>query len=464
MAISFPLLSSSITFAQSIETLKVDSQPFGVSTRYIGAVEGNVNFNIKDLQDLGINTYRIYGGMARWEAQDDDGRYGWPSIAEIKANPNVINWDWWDTIMTNPPNGSMYWSSGDSNTVWQGNARTVFSQLKQAGIRPVVTVRTIGVSWKPDWALQLNPPRTVEDWNEWWEHVFATVYWMNVRNDYGVDEWELSNEPDNRDQGWGGNQADYFELVKVVKEAIDYVYKTYLPGRTYHIHAPKTVTGSSWPFVALQQIPDFFTSMNIHNYDLDISNYTRRVRQAMSKTALANAPLWLGEWGTFKGGYDDVAFSVNLIKNLMRGCLPETYVYGSHIFSLYDWGKQGGFKGLIGWDQKRTLSYYAMRMGIRALQGGKPTFSVPTRNPNLMAMATKDNRNSVYLLVANSGAEADTLNVDLSALKRVGVGTVWEFSGRVSDDVVGNVTLKQGIANLNLPATAAILVEFQDSK
>ncbi|MEG4074877.1 hypothetical protein QUA30_19640 [Microcoleus sp. Pol14C2] len=60
-----------------------------VSTRYIGAVEGNINFDIKDLQDLGINTYRIYGGMSRWEAEDDDGKYGWPSLDEIKTNPNI---------------------------------------------------------------------------------------------------------------------------------------------------------------------------------------------------------------------------------------------------------------------------------------------------------------------------------------------------------------------------------------
>ncbi|NJM63444.1 MAG: hypothetical protein HC849_30005, partial [Oscillatoriales cyanobacterium RU_3_3] len=34
------------------------------------------------------------------------------------------------------------------------------------------------------WALQTESPRTEADWNEWWEHVFATVYWLNVRNDY----------------------------------------------------------------------------------------------------------------------------------------------------------------------------------------------------------------------------------------------------------------------------------------
>ena len=47
--------------------------------------------------------------MQRWEAQDDDGVYGSPSIAQIKANVNAVNWAWWDNVMTTPPNGSDYW-------------------------------------------------------------------------------------------------------------------------------------------------------------------------------------------------------------------------------------------------------------------------------------------------------------------------------------------------------------------
>src|SRR5690349_5035 len=43
-------------------TLNVASKQWGMSTCYIGAVEGSSRFNIADLQDLGINTYKIYGG------------------------------------------------------------------------------------------------------------------------------------------------------------------------------------------------------------------------------------------------------------------------------------------------------------------------------------------------------------------------------------------------------------------
>ncbi|MDY7013692.1 MAG: hypothetical protein SVX43_08890 [Cyanobacteriota bacterium] len=460
IAIALSLLNPRITLAQSSTTLKISGTPWGVSTRYIGACEGNVNFDPQDLQDLGMNTYRIYGGMARWEAEDDDGEYGWPSIAEIKANPDSIDWEWWDRIMTNPPNGSDYWQSGSPNEVWQGNARTLFGTLKEAGIRPVLNLRNVDTLWNPSWALQLNPPRTPEDWNEWWEHVFATVYWLNVRNDYQVDEFEIHNEPEHRDQGWGGSQADYFELVKVAGDAIDYVYRTYLPERTYHIHAPVSVGGSRWPLAALQNIPNHFDSVSIHDYASDISEYVGLVHRWMNDYGHADSPLWLGEWGTYQTGYDDLQFSLSLIENAIRGSQPDSYVYGSHIFSLYDWGVDGGH-GLVGARGERRMGYYALRMAIRVLQGGRTTFATSTPNPDLMAIATRDENNNIDLLVVNHGETSYTVNTELEELANLGTGTVWEFSASVKDEIVGQLPLDRGRTQFAIPARAAMAIEFQ---
>ena len=448
------LVNHSFLLAQNTETIKISGTQWGVSTRYIGAVEGSIDFNINDLKNLGINTYRIYGGMSRWEAKDDDEVYGLPTVAQIKANPNVINWNWWDNIMTNPPQGSDYWWSGAPGTVWQGNARTIFSTLKQAGIRPVLTIRNVDNTWNPSWSLQLNPPRTDEDWNEWWEHVFATVYWLNVRNDYQVDDFEIHNEPDNRAQGWGGTQADYFELVKVAKNAIDYVYKTYLPGRTYHIHAPATVGDSHWPREAMQQIPSYFDTINIHDYAQDISDYTEQIRLSRGDRAM---PIWLGEWGSYQNEYESISFAINLINNLIRASQPG-YIEGSHLFSLYDWVNQGKHQGLIGPKGERRVSYYALRMGIRALQGGRPTFLTSTSDADLMAMTTK-NESGKYLLVTNSGSKSYTVDVTSELIEK-GTGVVWEFSAEVMDEQVNNLVFDHGHAIVTIPANAAILIHF----
>jgi hypothetical protein len=463
----FELLHPSWILAQGRDraatiTLNVVQTPSGISTRYIGAVEGSFNFDVNDLKDLGINTYRIYGGMSRWEAKDDDGVYGKPTLAEIKANPNRVNWKWWDQVMTYPSGGSDYSWSGQPDQVWKGNARTIFSTLKQAKIRPVLTIRNTDNLWNPAWALQLNPPRTPEDWNEWWAHVFATVYWLNVRNDYQVDEFEIHNEPDNRDQGWGGNQADYFELVRVARDAIAHVYTRYLPGRTFFIHAPVTVGGSRWPFDALKSISSLFTSMNIHDYDADISIYTQRIRQSIRGTAHAQSPLWLGEWGSYTNQYNSVPFGLTLLKNMIRGSQAgDRYIYGSHIFSLYDWGNQEIAQGLIG-PKGRRICYYAMRMGIRALQGGRQTFATETANTNVMAMTTQDVNNVIHLIIVNDDKTPYQVVANLSTLITKGRATVWEFSDRYKDEVIGTLRVQQGDLAIAVPANSAILIQLQN--
>lgn len=64
------------------------------------------------------------------------------------GNPNVINWSWWDTVMTTPPGGSDY--SWDGNPgVWQENARTIFQTLQQNGILPVVVLRPVSPGGVP---------------------------------------------------------------------------------------------------------------------------------------------------------------------------------------------------------------------------------------------------------------------------------------------------------------------------
>ncbi|MGF1522696.1 MAG: glycosyl hydrolase [Leptolyngbyaceae cyanobacterium] len=460
MVLSWSFVDLALSAEPHATFIKVYGAPIGVSTRYIGACEGNVDFDLADMADLGINTYRIYGGMPRWETEDDDGVYGFPTIAQIKANPHVVPWDTWDAVMTQPETGSDYGFSGLPETVWPGSARTIFETLKQAKIRPVVTIRNTNNGFQPDWALQLNPPRTEADWNEWWEHVFATVYWLNVRNDYQVDDFEIQNEPDNRQSGWGGSQADYFGVVQVAADAIAHVYSTYLPDRTFHIHAPKTTGESDWPRALLSAVPTYVDSINVHNYSQNVADYVKQVRNWMHGTIHEQSPLWLGEWGTYTGGYDDLNFSLNLIKNMMRMSQPgETYVYGNHLFSLYDWGLGDGFEGLINATGDRRLSYYAFRMGIRALQGGRPILPTASSVPGIMVMATRDNEENLYLLMVNDHSETRQIVADVSSLFDQGRGTIREFGAATKDEIVADVNVEDGDITIELPThTSRLLI------
>src|SRR5712691_1288061 len=449
-------------------SISISGKQWGVSTCYIGAVEGNTRFNIADMQDLGINTYRIYGGMSRWEWQDDDGVYGSPSIAAIKSNPNVINWSWWDRVMTNPPGGSDYWwDVSPVSAAWQGNARTIFSQLQQAHIRPILTLRNQDPTHGPAWAHRLNPPKTAADWNEWWEHVFATAYWLNVRNNYHVDDYEIHNEPDVPPQGWVGTLSDYYTFVQYTHDAIDYIYKTYLPGRTYHLYAP-VAPADNWVSGVLKHVPTFFDTVDFHSYERDISSSVEQRHAWMNTTGHPDYPLWLSEWGTYTGGYDQVSFAINLIDNLIRGSRPANdYVYGSNIFALYNWDtqSQGPLQGLVAGNGKRTVSYYAFRLGIRALQGCRPTYRSTTGNSNLVAITTKDQEGNIYLLVTNQDKiNSYNVDADLSALLTgPSRATTWQFDTFHMDELVNNGALSNGHATFRIPSDAALLFKFSHS-
>lgn len=469
-ALSAVLLAALAVFASqalaATATITVAGTQWGVSSCYIGATEGNVNFNINDFTDLGINTYRIYGGMSRWEAQDDDGVFGSPAIADIKANPNVINWAWWDNVITNPQGGSDYWWSGTTG-LWQGNARTMLSALHNAGVRVVMTLRNVDNNKNPAWAAQLNPPNTTAGQNEWWEHVFATVYELDVRNNYGIDDWEIHNEPDNSGQGWGGTLADYEAFATLTADAIRYVYATYLPGRTPHIYAPVTTGGSSWPDSVMKAVPSALDSVDVHDYNSDITSYVTTVHNYMNADGFANAPLWLSEWGTYRGGYQNASKGVGLvITNLIRMSSPgSTYVYGSHLFTLYDWsGFSGGFQnfqGLINGSGTRLSSYYALRIATRALNGCKPTYQSTSSQGNLTAITTKDTSGAYYVLIANNAANTTyTTTVDLSALKSTGTGTEWQYDATHNDVVVATPSLTAGKVTVTVPGTSAILLKF----
>ena len=437
--------------------IAVNGTQWGQSTCYIGATEGSSNFNIADLTGLGINAYHIYGGMSRWEAQDDSSVYGYPTIAQIKANPNVINWKWWDTIMTNPPGGSDYWWQAAPR--WHGNARTLFSSLQAANIQVVLVLRNRDDQNQPAWSP--NPPKTTADWNEWWEHVFATVYWLDVRNHYNVTDFEIQNEPNVPHQGWApqATEAQYFTFAQYTYDAISYVFHTYLPGQTFHVLAPATSGYNTWPRDALQRIPHSFDSMDIHVY----TNFRQAVEQVhawMNETGHANMPLWITEWGSYTPRYNLEPFGINLINNLITGSSPgNDYVYGSTIFSLYDYGTNP--LGLIDAKDHRRIDYYAMQMGIRALQGCRPTYQSIANTKDVQAITTIDANKSIYLLVTNANpSTAYTVQANLSALRAQASGIMWQYDATHLDTVVGNPPLHNGRVTFTVPASGAILLKF----
>ncbi|MDQ3006534.1 MAG: hypothetical protein M3R47_14270, partial [Chloroflexota bacterium] len=189
----------------------------------------------------------------------------------------------------------------------------------------------------------------------------------------------------------------------------------------------------------------YFNTVDIHNYDSDITTYDVKVHGWMNTNGFATAPLWITESGSWHENKYGSASGVNnmFIANFIRGSMPgDKYVYGNHIFSMYDWNTWGsGFIAGPGANGTKLPGYYAVRIAVRGLGPCRPTYNAAHSVNGLLAIVTKDSAGAVYLLV-NGGSGA--LTADLSALKTSGTGTMWKFDATNNDVIVGSPVLSNG--------------------
>jgi hypothetical protein len=282
--------------------------------------------------------------MSRLKPVDDDGKYGSPTITEIKAAPNVINWSAWDTQFHRPA----YDFSPNCVPVVQTSLYQMLAALKDKGIRAVVTLRNVDDQGQPAWAARLNPPRTTDDWNEWWEHVFATVYWVNVLHGLEVHDWQVLNEPDSgRGQGWGGTLQDSIVFTQITNDAIQYVYTTYLPGQTFRLYAPVAKSMNTWVQEPLRQNATIIDVIDWHNYGTSHYDNAVQAHAWSAQYGQKGIPqeLYISEWGSYRSAYDFA--HARTYAQLLIDHSRDTagHVDGSAIFPWYDWQTLRGALG-----------------------------------------------------------------------------------------------------------------------
>jgi len=432
-------------------TITVTGTADGVTEKSIGACEGGYGFDVADVVDIGMTNYRIWGSSAELEPVDDDGVYGSPTIAEIKANPDLIPWAVWDARFHDPNFRTHGVSLYD-----------MLAALRDNGIAPVVSLVNVNNSDQPEWMQQLNPPDTAEDWNEWWEHVYAWVYWANVRNDLEIHDWQVHNEPDNSSQGWGGTLADYILFTQYTHDAIQYVYDTYLPGKTFRLYAPVSTHPNEWITESLIQNDAIIDVVDWHRYGPpadEAAMVNGWVDQYDSDGV--HEELCISEWGTYRGGYETHGNAMNYAKYLMDHSLAaESYVARSQIFSMYDWSSR--MTGLILADGTKTATYYAFRLMVRGLQGAKTRYAVTHDIPSNVWIypiaAVDQGSNTMYVEVMNKSRKSHTITLDVSAHATSGTVAFREYGEGVNDVEAGTGSLNNGLVTFDVPASAIVQV------
>ena len=437
-------------------TVDVQDTISGTSPAYIGANEGGA-FSVADLQDSGINLYRIWTTLGELEYYDDDWvadeypgwpdypsatYYGSPTIAGIKANTNLVPWSVWDSAFT-----ASRWTGAVTFT-------TLLDGCQSAGLEPLLVLRAKGpdegwIDWIP------GAPDGDDFWQEWWEYCFAVAYWCNVRNSYAVTHFQVHNEPDLSSQGWTGTQAQYVQLIEYAHDALTFANN--LASLQVHLHAPVVSNyASSYISYSLDNADTYIDAADYHVYDKyhDIPTSIQSVTQTVSAHNPDGVlePVWITEWGDLDGNYDTVARAAATALQLVE--FAEGGVEGSAIFMLYDWSTAGG---LIASDSSKKESYYAHRLATRALVGGKQILNFSSSGSSEKVVVTRDldgvPPDGLYVLAANAGC---SVSVDISALN-AGAGTaeIREYSSDYSDEVTGNATLADGVFTFTCPASGA---------
>jgi len=309
---------------------------------------------------------------------------------------------------------------------------------------------------------QLNPPVTQADWNEWWEHVFAWVYYANVLNDLQVHDWQVLNEPDNSSQGWGGTLEDYILFTQYTHDAIQYVYDTYLPGASFRLYAPVSTHPNEWITESLIQNDAIVDVVDWHRYGPppdEAAMIHDWIDQYDSDGV--HEELYLSEWGTYRSSYDSHSAAMNYSEWLISHSYAGSYVAGSAIFSMYDWGPDDD-QGIVRWDGTRTPTYWAFRLVSRGLQGGKTRYAVDhaiPSNQRVSAIAAVDEAaETMYVTIENRGVKDHTITLDLSAHAASGTATFYQYAAGVNDEIVGTGTLNNGLLVLDVLASTIVQV------
>ena len=435
------------TYAQ--ESITVGALPIGISTKYMGVTGSHRDFDVTVFKDLGINTNRLFSSVESFEPIDDNDDYGKPSIDEVKANINIIPWAKWD------------------NVIISNGFKDYLDAMKSINVKVIINLRTNSTGW------MANIPKTPEDENEWWEHCAALAYWLNVRNDYQMDDYQLFNEPDHGyGQEFGGASVeDYVRLARLANDALGFVYTHYLPGRKFETYGPVTSWANSWITDMLTKGGDVFSNVDFHQYSSK-TQFTDAIGAAhgmMNTTGYAGLPVWMSEWGSYDFDLpnvrqnNSVPFAIKMINNVINMCAPgDGHITG---WDYYNYASGSYGDEILDENNEPRTVYYALRLAIRGLKGGKPIYSCNVSNNKLKAIASKDEDGTINLLVTDtSSIQSHTVNINLSALSVVtGSATTISRYDASNEDVssVGPTVGSNGVVQITIPPSGAVLIKAQ---
>jgi len=229
---------------------------------------------------------------------------------------------------------------------------------------------------------------------------------------------------------------------------------------------------SSYLEATLDQADEAVQVVDYHTYANDPGSTVIQAQQTISDHNFDGdyEPIWVSEWGALWSSYDSQQRAMVTAHQLVT--FSQEGVDGATIFNLTDWSTTAGQDyGLIdlrddgfgGANRVRTETYYAYRLLLRGLIGGKERLAHTTNGlaAGTRTMLTRDPE-AVYLIALRDSVGATaTLEVDLSAIgSGSGQLAVWEYSASNKDELVAMPMMTDALFSVNLPADGLTLVRI----
>jgi hypothetical protein len=466
VACALVALSVAATGRASATDVVVTNKTIGTTIKYQGAQTSETYQSLYDdyIEEMGLNIVRA-SEHSMGQTTPFDGH----TIAEVKANPDVLDWNAVDA----------YFAFDKPWLTWAKANGKIFVH---------------SIYWNRNWGTYADCPGNASpngayyfrtgnpaDENAYYVAIFAWAYWANVKNDLNLTHLECSNEPDT----CGGNgravvdKAGQMRLMEITKEALAYVNQSVVaPPKTAFVLGPGAINewnGYVQAALASPTTSALIDAVSFHAYwDKNLFAQARDGALDIKNLSGGKKKSWLTEWGQW--WYADGYSNKGVVQD-MAPAIANMGLWGmemNQVWQLADWHGNANWPGALVSGTTKTRLFYVLKMLDRALLSEKEILETSLPNAGVaqgangvgadktFAWATRDASN-LYVIFMNHQDAIDPSTFDLTALpeaaaKQATVYKVVGGAGPYSEQVEGTITLDGGRFSLNASADTHYVV------
>ena len=321
-----------------------------------------------------------------------------------------------------------------------------------------------------------NPPKDFNKWARICEHIILhyNYGWSNGYN-YGIEYWEIWNEPENPASMWTGTKEQFFDLYRITSKHLKSKFPEIKIGGygSCGFYATTSRPNSDFFKKTLQFFYDFidtvkkeklpFDFFSWHIYSSDVKElvaHAKFIREYLNKNGLFNVESHLNEWnvGGEGGGYhlmrnmSGASYILSVLAELQTTDYVDLAMY-------YCFSYLSKYNGLFDLNvHTKTCTYYALKEYGELIKL-KSQIYTETNNENVYCIGGSNGEKTKIILI-NFDSEDCDFEVRIKGLKntiRIDARRLYADKMLVKEDV--DIT-NQNVIKLKLQKENVIIIDL----